>query len=704
MNLSSSLSFSSKSTVPVILQTEQAECGLACIAMISTFYGHKTDLNYLRKKYHSSLKGYTFLGLSKIINNLEFSGSAYKVQPETLKHLPLPCIVQWGPNHFVVLEKVSSKKISIVDPASGQKSFSLKEAGKFIYGSALTMLPTENFEKKDTSTHFSLSMLVGKIQGLKINLTKVFVVSIALQLFTLAMPFFMAWVVDKVIVSNDTSLLVIMTFGFAVVATLIALSELARSFIILHISSNLSLQVAAKLFKHLISLPVNFFQRRHLGDIISRFRSYETIKNLLSKDLVAAIVDALLATITIILMFIYSPSLTFVVLGFTLAYAILRIATYGPIKRHAENYLVEGANENSNFMETVRSIESVKLFGAESIRLSSWFNTYSRYLNAEIKRNKLVYYYQSAKSLLFGIEAVAVIYLGALSVIDNSLSLGMLFAFITYKLHFTNKVTNLIQILSDLKMLDLHLSRVADIALAKNDDQKEGELDEEITGSSDIVLQNVSFQYSPSEPFLFENLNCTFGGGKSTVIIGPSGAGKTTLVKLLLGLNNPSTGSIFIGKNELSKVPPKCYREFIGTVMQDESPLSGSISDNISFFSEHTDMAHVIKCAKLAQLHDDISSMPMKYNSLVGDMGSTLSGGQRKRLLLARAFYKRPKILILDEATANLDADLEKSISSYINSLSITRIIIAHRQETIDSADVVLRLSSTGLTEVRDDD
>jgi ATP-binding cassette subfamily B protein RaxB len=448
--------------------------------------------------------------------------------------------------------------------------------------------------------------------------------------------------------------------------------------------------MASNLFRHLIRLPLNYFEKRHMGDIVSRFGSLNEIKDLLSTGIVSVIVDGVMTIITLCMMLYYDVKLTLVVIVVVFLYALLRYGLYRPLKQMTEASIVHHAKENSNFMETIRAIQSVKIFQRENDRQNIWQNRYADAMNSDIKIGRWTIGFETASGLLFGIENIVVIYLAADAVMGNIISLGMLYAFMSYKDQFVNRMDSLISQWIEIKMLSLHLERLSDIAftpvestnISLNRDQNQ------IKGS--LKVSHLSFSYSEAEPEVFSNLNFEIGSGESVAIVGPSGCGKTTLVKCLMGLFKPACGEIYIDDVNLSQQIE--YRSQIAAVMQDDQLISGSISDNIAFFEPQVDSDWVVECAKLANIHNDIMAMSMNYNTLIGDMGASLSGGQKQRILLARALYRKPKILFLDEATSHLDINNESIVNKSIKNLNITRIIVAHRKETINSTDRVIHL------------
>ena len=446
---------------------------------------------------------------------------------------------------------------------------------------------------------------------------------------------------------------------------------------VLYLSTTLNLQWLANVFSHLLRLPVSFFEKRHLGDVVSRFGAVNTIQRTLTSSFVEALIDGVMAAATLAMMLVYSLPLTGVAIAAVCLYGVLRACFYQPLRRATEEHIVHTAKQQSHFLETVRGVQSIKLFGRQEERRSRWLNLVVDAVNQDLVTQKLGLGFRCANGLVFGIERVAIVWLGALAVLDSAFSVGMLFAFMSYKEQFSARVAGLVD-----KLIDIVLTPPERDSPAMPLDDLEPSLE----------IRDLSFRYSDMEPFVV--LNCSFAipAGESVAIVGPSGGGKTTLLKLLLGLLAPTDGKVLAGGIDIQKLGIDRYRKFVGTVMQDDQLFAGSIADNISFFDPAPDHGAVERFARLAAVHDDIAAMPMAYNTLIGDMGAALSGGQKQRILLARALYKQPRILFLDEATSALDVQRERAVNEAIRSLHLTRIIIAHRPETIASADRVIVL------------
>lgn len=699
LNPSNLLKFSSTKRLPIIMQTEAAECGLACIAMVSGYHGYKIDLTYLRQRHSVSLKGATLLDLMGIADKTHLNTRALRVDLDNLARLKTPCILHWDMNHFVVLKKVSNSGVDIHDPALGERRYLLEEFSKHFTGIVLELTPTREFKSQDNRVNLKLSDFWGTISGLKSTLTKVFILSLLLQMFAIAGPYYIQLVVDEVVLSYDRNLLVVLAVGFGMLMLIEVITGAVRSILLLHFGNLMSIQLGANLFHHLIRLPLQYFEKRHIGDIVSRFSSLQRVKELLTEGVIEALIDGIMAFATLIMIFLYSPKLSLIVLVAIIFYAVVRMLMYSPFRQMSEETIVNLAREQTNFMETVRGIQTVKLFGKEIQRQDLWHNRFADSLNSGIKVGHLKIGHDTLNKFIFGLENVLVVYFAALLVMKADITVGMLFAFMSYKRQFIDKASNLIERFIEFKMLNLHFNRLADISLTQKEKNLEGEVvSNPITGN--ISLRNISYRYNQREQPIFNNLNIEISAGESIALIGPSGCGKTTLAKIMLGLFEAQSGRVCVDDIDIRQLGLREYRKQIAAVMQDDQLLSGSIADNISFFDPQLDIKRVEWASRIAAIEYDILNMAMGYNTLVGDMGAALSGGQIQRLLLARALYRKPKILFMDEATSNLDTDLESSVNDAVKKLDITRIIIAHRPETIASADRVLKLQHGKIIEV----
>ncbi len=677
--------------VPVILQTEAAECGLACLAMVASAHGLRTDLPTLRQRFSLSLKGVTMLDLVRMADGLKLQARALRAELEHLPKLQLPCILHWDLNHFVVLVRFQRGLATIHDPAHGERRMPMAELSRHFTGVALELQPAADFAPRIERRRVSLRALLGPVSGLKRSLAQILVLALALEAFVLLTPFFMQWVVDGAIVSADRDLLLTLGVGFALLVLIQAGTAAVRSWAVLSLSASLSLQWMGNVFAHLLRLPPSWFEKRHVGDIWSRFAAVQTIQRTLTTSFIEAVLDGLLVVLTLAMMLLYSVKLTLVAIAAVLVYGLLRLAFFRPLRVASEEALVFEGRQNSHFLESLRAVQAIKLFNAQATRRARFSGLLVETLNAQLSARKLEVLFSVLHRLLFGLERVAVVGLGALLVLDQHLTVGMLFAFVAFKEQFALRVSGLIDKGVELAMLGLQGERLADIVLSAPEADEPAAVSV-ATLTPGIEVRNVSFRYSDGEPEVLNNVNLRVEPGESVAIVGPSGCGKSTLLKIILGIYSPTRGEVLVGGVPLAQLGAAAWRDTVGAVMQDEILLAGSIADNISFFEPSPERGWLEQCARVAAVHDDVAAMPMGYHTLIGDMGTALSGGQKQRLLIARALYKRPRVLVLDEATSALDVERERVVNQAVRQLALTRLIVAHRPETIASAGRVIAL------------
>lgn len=677
--------------LPVLLQTEAAECGLACLAMAASHYGLRTDLPAMRARFNMSRQGSNFAQLIDFAERLHLSSRALRLEIEEMGELKTPCLLHWDSNHFVVLRSANAKGIVIHDPAVGVRRLAYAEVSKHFTGCALELTPTAAFKQADEQRRVSLASVIGKVHGMWQAFGLIMAMSLALEAFALCAPLFNQWVVDEALVSGDRGLLNVLALGSLLLMLTQAAVSQARGWTVMYLSTHLNLQWASNIFTHLLRLPVAWFEKRHLGDVVSRFGSVSAIQHTITTSFVGAVLDGIMAVATFALMMFYSPTLSMVVIGTVLLYGVLRAVSYLPLREANQESLILSAKEQSCFLETIRAVQAIKLFGCELDRRNRWLNAKVDSINRAVRTQKMHLWYGNIDLIVSGLAGTLMLWLGAGMVIEGTFTIGMMFAFTAYGGQFGARMASLIDKGFEFKMLTLHTERLADIVLTAPETEVDGAAGADHLDAR-IELIDVGFRYSDSDPWVLRHVNLVIEPGDALAIVGPSGGGKTTLIKLILGVLAPVEGEIRYGGITVKQLGTRAYRSAFGAVMQDDHLLSGSLRENISFFDQSTDLDRVMRCAQMAAVHADIVAMPMGYETLAGDMGSTLSGGQKQRVLLARALYKRPKVLVLDEATSHLDVQLERAVNAAVTALQLTRIIVAHRPETIASARRVVAL------------
>ena len=684
---------------PLIRQSEVAECGLACLAMIAGRYGHRVDLPALRQRHNVPLRGTTLRDLTRIASTMRLATRALRAEPPHLRQLQLPCILHWDHNHFVVLTRASGRRMVIHDPAVGRRFIPLKEVEKRFTGIVLEAWPTRDFERKTERARVRIWDLLSRTHRFGAAATQVLTMSLVLEAIGIAIPIGFQLVLDDVVVSDDRDLLTLIALGIGLVIVFRGLVDFVRSWAIMAAGSRLALQWKMSLFRYLLLLPLSFFERRPTGDIASRFLSIDRIQQTLNTTSISPVVDGATAFVLVGMMCFYDPWLAVLAFATTAIYAGTRSFAYRLYRRANEEAVIYAASENSHFLESLRGMASIKALAIGDRRQGIWNNYLVDRIGAELRVAKIDMIFTIAAPVLFGLDRVVIIFFGARAVIDGILSVGMMVAFLAYKDQFSQRVGKLMDSLVKLGTLTVHGERIADIALAE---PEQGDTGDTIGSAAAIIspkpglsARGISFRYSESEPRIIADFDLDLAPGECVAIAGPSGAGKTTLLKILAGLLRPTAGSVLIDDVPLQSIGLEAYRAQIGCVLQDDRLFAGSIAENIAGFCSSPDHERIQQVARFAAIHEEILRMPMGYNTLVGDMGSSLSGGQMQRAVLARALYRAPRILLLDEATSHLDEDNERAINEAIRRLPISRVIVAHRRSTLDMADRIVPIWPT---------
>ncbi|HDS1221255.1 peptidase domain-containing ABC transporter [Stenotrophomonas sp. TWI143] len=674
------------------VQSEVSECGLACLAICSSMLGADLEMSELRRKYHNSQRGVDLNQLIALASALDMQCRPVRCEPSDLQHLGTPAILHWKLNHFVVLEKVSRGRYHIIDPAHGSLSFSEAELSQAFTGIAVEVSSSPSFRPRKQRSPLNIWSMIRFKGGVGTALFHTLVYTLLLQGFVLLSPFFMQLAVDEGVLRGDRGFLMALALGFGAVAVFNSLAEALRGVTLQRASALMGWDMSRRLFHHLVSLPLTWFHRRRLADALSRMESIDPIRQLIANGLIGALLDGVLALGIIVLMFVYSPLMSLVALTALGLYVLMRVAAIPMSMKMGMASLQANIAERGTRIETLRAMQSIKTMGGEFSRESIWANKYADLVRASLNSANLQIGIGAGRTLLDGLSLVAIVYIGAQAVLANTLTVGALYAFVAYRQQLSNRLTTLVDQCIAWRLTELHSDRIADIALSPSEEgfSKDPSASDSMEGH--IQLRSVYFQYSAQEAPALKDINLAIAPGEFVAITGPSGCGKSTLVKVLTGLYPPSAGELLYDGLNIASWGPRVVRQRMGVVMQDDELLTGSIVENVTFFAERPDIALVWQCLEMAAVKEDVQRMPMQLETLVGDMGSTLSGGQKQRLLLARALYRKPSILVLDEATANLDVARESRIYQALAQLDITRILITHRPDTMRLADRLVRI------------
>ncbi|WP_430448514.1 MAG: peptidase domain-containing ABC transporter [Pseudomonas piscis] len=668
--------------------------------MVATYWYGGPNLTQLRERYPISHKGLSLSTLIDIAREHGLVPRPLRVRLDYLRHVKLPCVLHWDFNHFVVLHEITKKYARIHDPAIGACKVAISELSNHFTGVVLELVP-QSAGKKAVPAIPSMSSSVkhGALMRSKHSrkIVQLFVWAVAYQATSLLIPYQIQLTLDSHLVSSELGFLKQVAIGFFLIAFLSFLLSIIRSWKIAKFFSELNREWLAGMFEHMLTLPLPWFERRTLGSISSHFSSAQLLQKGLSRVLVDYFIDAMLSILIGVILIAYNPGFAAICLFNVMVYLVVRLFFESRLKQAVSEQVMHTARQQSLFLESARGINAVKLHNRYQERLNRWLKALSKQQRADLQLSFYVTSLQALAILLSNVDRIFIVWLGAVAVLEQRLTIGMLFAFMAYRELFASRVYSFIDKKFELRNLLVHDDNISQIYSAATEDlagDSRGLIQPSNLG---LRLVDVCFSYGGGELDAVRKVNLTIPEGQCVAITGASGVGKSTLLKVMAGLLRPTSGSIMLGDKSIDQLGLKNYRSLLGVVLQDDHLFIGSISDNISFFDVDPDLSLVHQCATAASIHAEIERMPMGYETQVGDLGVGLSGGQVQRILLARALYKQPRILLLDEASSHLDADAESNVNKALRQLSITRVMIAHRKETIETADRVIVLGALGL-------
>lgn len=700
---------------PFYEQYDHKDCGPTCLKMIAKYYGQEYSLDYLRNISYQQRTGTSFRGLCDAAETIGLDAVPVKINWQEFISAPLPCIVQWKKNHFIVVYKINKQKVWVADPNGGLLKYNissfLKCWGSIIddknnsYGICLLLSPNESFSIKReerTSNKITFCKLIKYLTPYTKHFITIIIALIIGSLLSLLFPLLTQALVDNGIENKDTHFIIIILLAQLMLTLGSTANGLIRNWLMIHVASRISLEFISDFLKKLMRLPISFFDMRQVGDISQRIKDFNRIQSFLTSTLISLVIACITLGIYAIIMGGYNfPILMIYTLG-----SIMYIywVTFFLKKRRKLDYMLfqESINSQDNIIQMIEGMQEIKLNNSENHVRKDWESIQSNLYNINIKNLSLNQVQELGSILIDQTKNVVITFIAASAVIHDSMSLGMMMA-IQYIIGQLNApVSQFVSLMQTYQEAKISLERMNEVYAKQDESETTGEITE-IPSNADIELRNVTFQYGgPHSRKILDDINVRIEANKTTAIVGHSGSGKTTLLKLILGNYVPCKGEVLLGGIPLYKYNVYNWRKHCATVMQEGTIFSYDICRNISMKDEKPDMCRVYKAANIANLSNYIDKLPLKFNTAVGKSGIGLSTGQKQRLLIARAAYKDAKYIIFDEATNSLDADNERSIMENLYEFfkGKTVIIVAHRLSTVKNADKIIVLDNGSIAEV----
>ncbi len=689
---------------PLVEQAEEMDCGAACLAMVSRHYKLKVTLGKLREMANVTTEGATLDSLARAGESLGFSARALRCDFDTLSALQLPVIVHWEGYHYVVVYGVSARHVYVADPARGfvkmpREEFELGwtagvtlllEPGVDMAGSAQSKSPWARFINYLTPYKKLLGYLIGA--------------TLVIETLGIAPPLIVQNVLDNVIVHQSTSLLHILVVGLVLSHLFTQITTAMRGLLSNFLVRKLDFAMMSHFLKHTLSLPLSFFSKRRTGDIFARFQENDTIRGFLTESTISTLLNLLMTVLYIAVLFVYSATLTGLLLLMIIPIALLTLAVTPKIKQYARRSFEASTEAEGVLMEAISSAETIKAMGVERAVRRKWEEKYAAALNVQYDAGAFEIGFGVVSQLLSAAISVVVLLVGANLVIEQQLTTGQLIAFNMLVGSVMAPIMGLIGVWDEFHETAVSMERLGDV-LDIAPEQREEDLSARIVLpeiNGDLHIANLFFRYGGNEtPYVLQDVSFDVKAGETVAIVGLSGSGKTTLAKLLVGFYPPTEGNIHVDGYALNQIDLEYYRGRVGYVMQNNLLFSGTIAENIAMGVENPDRRRIAEAAELADAHGFVSALPLGYDQVVGERGVGLSGGQIQRLCIARALYRDPQVLILDEATSALDAQAEVNILDNMKRVTEGRtcIVIAHRLSTVRDADKILVLYEGGIAE-----
>lgn len=686
-----------KHRVPEIRQMSFAECGIACLAMVLGYHGRTVGTEELRQVLGVGRDGTSAKLLLTVGRRYGLRGRGVSLDLNSLPYLEAGAVLHWKFTHYVVFEKMNNEGVHIIDPALGRRCVSMEQFRQAFTGVALLFEPGDDFRAGQTPRRGATRYVARLLEHRRL-ITRIIVLSAALQILTLALPMLTGMVVDRVVPRGDYSLLLVLGAGMLTLVAFQILASLTRGHLLLELRTRIDSSMTLGFLEHLVSLPFPFFQVRAAGDLMMRLNINASIREILSAGAISSVLDGSL--VIMYLLFLFAANPWFGLLVLTLGGIQVLVFVFSRQRQQellARNLELDAKNQSYQF-EMLSAMQTLKAFGSEHRAVQQYSQLFVDVLNVSLDRGRLSTWVESLTQALRLASPLTLLAFGTWQVLEKQLTLGEMLALSALATGLLIPLSNLVGTASQFQYLGTYLERLNDVL----DASPERPLDRpgasaQLRGG--IELEKVSFRYSTTAPLVVENVSVRIQPGQLVAVVGRSGAGKSTLANLLLGLYLPTSGRILYDGTDMNELDLTSLREQTGIVLQEPSFFGATLRSNIALGQTDIPLDAIIEAARVAQLHDEIMSMPLQYDTPLADRGMSLSGGQRQRLALARALVRKPALLLLDEATSALDAVTESRVQDALQQISCTRIVIAHRLSTIIGADTILVMDQGRLVE-----
>ncbi|WP_446936228.1 peptidase domain-containing ABC transporter [Lysinibacillus fusiformis] len=690
-----------------VKQHDQKDCGIACLSTISKQHGLKIPISKLREVAGTDKQGTNVLGLIKAAEELGFTAKAVKGDAKALfQEFPLPaiahCVIDSKLLHYVVIHKITQKEVIIADPAKGIVKYTPEEFLKIWTGVLVLLVPSIKFERGD-ETQGLFARFFHLLKPQKWLFFQIFICSILYTLLGIAGAFYFQLLIDDILVFNLEKSLHIISLGILLLYTFQIILDAFRNYLLLHISQKFDISLILNYYSHVINLPMNFFSTRKVGEIISRIMDASKVREALSGATLTIVLDTMMVIVGAVILYTQSAFL----FGITLVMVPVYILIVWLFKKAYENInrreMEENAQLNAYLVESLNGVETIKAYNAEKATKDELEKRFIKFLKSIFKHGLIDNYQNSLKNYLGLVSGTVILWVGSYQVLKGNMTAGQLIAFNALLAYFLTPLQNLVNLQPMLQSAIVASQRLGEILDLETEEEKhKGKrmVPQHLKG--DIDIRNVDFRYG-TRSLILKDVNLSIGQGEKVAFVGESGSGKTTLAKLLLNFYQPEKGEILINGNNLQDLDFHKLREKIAYVSQESFFFSGTIEENLSLGTDNdVTLEDIVDAAKIAKAHDFINTLPLRYRTVLEENASNLSGGQRQRLSITRAILKKPDILILDEATSNLDSITEKAISETIDDYcsGVTTIIIAHRLSTIKKCDKICVIEQGYIIEI----